>query len=332
MVKNLNGLWFQLFGQELDELWCLLIWFTWTIVNPYWSIGSLQSLVLKEHQWWLDNQYSPQGIDESLKWFKLVHFNSWLWHKKTHGHNATEKLSNSTQQSLNKDELQGVSLKQQDILRVYSVVTTGIGKLLDTPSKFQLQPNEEITQHAPRQVLTYTQELPGNQSTMKPGEEMVGHENSLEIEDDKVPADFNTGKHQFTTKTENLCKLHLDSSESTVTERLDSFLDGLGIVDAVPANLNTGQVPHDWKGPFPGLTRKHDNYNFKSPTIHQAETWKNMVENVFPFIMFQPWKCENMKEYGGKCVSFHNVSTMKYSGMCLFWAVFVIISDVNPAE
>ena len=85
-----------------------------------------------------------------------------------------EKLSNSTQQFLNKDELQGISLKQQDILRVYSVVTTGIGKSLDTPSKFQLQPNEEITQHAPRQVPNHTQEQPGNQSTVKPGKEMVG--------------------------------------------------------------------------------------------------------------------------------------------------------------
>ena len=56
-----------------------------------------------------------------------------------------EKLPNSTQQSLYKGQFQGISLKQWDILRLYSVVTTGIGKLLDTQSKFQLQPNEEIT-------------------------------------------------------------------------------------------------------------------------------------------------------------------------------------------
>ena len=39
-----------------------------------------------------------------------------------------EELSNSTQQSLYKDQLQGISLKKQGVLRVYSVVTTGIGK------------------------------------------------------------------------------------------------------------------------------------------------------------------------------------------------------------
>ena len=81
------------------------------------------------------------------------------------------------------------------ILRVYSVVTTGIGKSLDTPSKFQLQPNEEITQHTPRQVPTHTQEIPGNQWTVKSLKEVVGCGNSLEIVDNKVPADFNTGKH-----------------------------------------------------------------------------------------------------------------------------------------
>ena len=62
------------------------------------------------------------------------------------------KQSNSTQWSLHKDWLQGASLKKQNILRVYSVVTTGIEKSPDDPCEFQLQPNEEITQHAPRQV------------------------------------------------------------------------------------------------------------------------------------------------------------------------------------
>ena len=81
-----------MFRQELDELWCLLDWFTWTIVNAYRSIGPLQSLVLNEHWWLLDIQYAPLDIDESLKWFKLVHFNSWLWHLKTHGHNATQRV------------------------------------------------------------------------------------------------------------------------------------------------------------------------------------------------------------------------------------------------
>ena len=53
-----------------------------------------------------------------------------------------EKQPNSTQQSLCKDQLQGASLKKQNILRVYSVLTTGIGKSPDDPCEFQLQPNE----------------------------------------------------------------------------------------------------------------------------------------------------------------------------------------------
>ena len=93
-VLWINGIelkWFLVWivETELDELWCLLTWITWTIVNAYWSIGPLQSLVLKEHRWLLDIQYTPQGIDESLKGSKFVHFNSWLWQLKTHGHNAT---------------------------------------------------------------------------------------------------------------------------------------------------------------------------------------------------------------------------------------------------
>ena len=76
---------------------------------------------------------------------------------------------------------------------MYSVVTTGIGKSLDTPSEFQLQPNEEPTQHAPRQVLTHTQELPGNRCTVKPVKEVAECVNSLEIMD-KMPTDFKIAK------------------------------------------------------------------------------------------------------------------------------------------
>ena len=93
---ELKWFWFELFRQELNELWCLLTWFTWTIVNAYWFIGPLQSLVLKEHWCLLDIQYSPQGIDGSLKWFEFVHFNSWLWQLKTHGYNATWRFHQDT--------------------------------------------------------------------------------------------------------------------------------------------------------------------------------------------------------------------------------------------
>ena len=46
-----------------------------------------------------------------------------------------------TQQSLYKKQLQGVPLKKQDILRVYSDVFTGIGKFPGPPYKFQLKSN-----------------------------------------------------------------------------------------------------------------------------------------------------------------------------------------------
>ena len=103
-----------------------------------------------------------------------------------------EKLSDSTQWSLYKDQLQGISLRKQDILRVYSVVSIEIRKSPDTPSEFQLQPNEKPVQHAPRQILTHTKELPGNQCTVKPVEEVVEHESSLKIVDKEVTAGFNT--------------------------------------------------------------------------------------------------------------------------------------------
>ena len=129
-----------------------------------------------------------------------------------------EKQSNSTQWSFYKDHLQGDSLKKQNIIRVYSVVTTGIGKSPDDPCEFQLQPNEEIKQHAPRQVplnlqgaLHQETEIhQGNQFIAEPAKEVTECVCSLEIVDEKVPADFNTGK---------------DHSSQKMTERPDGFLD-----------------------------------------------------------------------------------------------------------
>ena len=89
---------------------------------------------------------------------------------------------------------------------------------------------------------------------MKPVEEVVECDSSLEIVDEEVPADFSTEKvlAKFDTETED------HSPQEKMTGRLDGFLDGFGIVDAVPADLNTEQDPCDWKEPFPGLTRAHD--------------------------------------------------------------------------
>ena len=105
-----------------------------------------------------------------------------------------EKQSNSTQQSLNKDQLQGISLKKQGILKVYFIVTTGIGKSPDNPCEFQLQPNEEIKQHAPRQVPVNLQGALHQETEEQPVKEVTECVSSLEIVDEKVPADFNNGE------------------------------------------------------------------------------------------------------------------------------------------
>ena len=57
---------------------------------------------------------------------------------------SEEKLSHSTQQSLYMEQLQGIPLKNQDILRVYSDIFSGIGKFLGPPYKFQLKPNAKL--------------------------------------------------------------------------------------------------------------------------------------------------------------------------------------------
>ena len=59
-------------------------------------------------------------------------------------------------------------------------------------------------------------------------------------------------------------------------------------MDEVPADLNTADKVEDHlqdhlqdpNGPFPGLTRAYDNYNFESPTSLQMDTWKKGLEVV----------------------------------------------------
>ena len=69
-----------------------------------------------------------------------------------------EKLSHSTQQSLYKKQLQGMPLKKQDILRVYSDIFTRIGKFPGPPYKFKLKPNAKPARHALRWVPVHLQE------------------------------------------------------------------------------------------------------------------------------------------------------------------------------
>ena len=69
-----------------------------------------------------------------------------------------EKLSHSTQWSLYKEQLQGMPLKKQDILRVYSDVFMRIGKFPGPPYKFQLKPNAKPARQAPRHIPIHLQE------------------------------------------------------------------------------------------------------------------------------------------------------------------------------
>ena len=78
-----------------------------------------------------------------------------------------EKLSHSTQWSLYKEQLQGIPLKKQDILRLYSDVFIRIRKFPGPPYKFQLKPNTKLARHAlkacpnpsPRRIPQRNQEL-----------------------------------------------------------------------------------------------------------------------------------------------------------------------------
>ena len=76
------------------------------------------------------------------------------WHNRT----SEEKLSHSMQWSLYKEQLQGLPLKKQDILRVYSDVFTRTGKFPGPLYKFQLKPNTKPARHTPRWVLIHPQE------------------------------------------------------------------------------------------------------------------------------------------------------------------------------
>ena len=62
---------------HLDYCQCLLVY--WTPSVPC-SKGASVAARYPIH---------PTGYWWKLWWFKLVHFNSWLWHLITHGHNAT---------------------------------------------------------------------------------------------------------------------------------------------------------------------------------------------------------------------------------------------------
>ena len=132
--------------------------------------------------WWFDPTFDKEGTDE-------------------------EKLSHSTQQSLYKKQLEGISLKKQDILRVYSDIFTGIGKFPGPPYKFQLKPNAKPTRHALRDVPIHLQEAFHKEirnleclGILEPVTEVTEWVNSFVILEKKAPADFNTEDHSSQKK------------------------------------------------------------------------------------------------------------------------------------
>ena len=118
-----------------------------------------------------------------------------------------EKLSHSTQQSLYKEQLQGMPLKKQDILRVYSDVFTRIGKFPGPPYKFQLKPNVKLAIHAPRCIPIHLQEAFHQEirnlewlGILEPVKEVTKWVNGFVIVEKKVPADCNTEDHSSQKK------------------------------------------------------------------------------------------------------------------------------------
>ena len=118
-----------------------------------------------------------------------------------------EKLSHSTQQPLYKEQLQGIPLKKQGILRVYSDVFTKIKKFPGPPYKFLLKQNTKLAKHALRCVPIHLQEAFHKEirnleclGVLEPVKEVIEWVNSFVIVEKKVPADSNTEDHSSQKK------------------------------------------------------------------------------------------------------------------------------------
>ena len=107
----------------------------------------------------------------------------------------------------------------------------------------------------------------------QPVKEVTECVSSLQIVDEKIPADFNTSEDHSPQKMIGRPGSFLDGfpDDNEVKDLKDSAM----IVDAVPADLNTedkveDQIQYhlqDTNGPFPGLTMAYDgnqSNNFKS--------------------------------------------------------------------
>ena len=109
---------------------------------------------------------------------------------------AREKPSHSNKQSLTKEQLQGMPLMKQDILKAYTDIFTGIGKFPGPPYKFQLKPNVKPTRHAPRCIPIHLLEAFHKEirnfewlGILEPVKEVTEWVNSFVIMEKKVPVD-----------------------------------------------------------------------------------------------------------------------------------------------
>ena len=164
---------------------------------------------------------------------------------------SEEKLSNSMQWFLYKEQLQGVPLKQ-DILRVYSDVFTRIGKFPGHLYKFQLKPNAKPARHTPRRVPIHLQEAFHKEirnlehlGILKPVKEVTEWVNSFMIVEKKAPADSGT-ENQSSQKKPRICLDPRDLNEALecepyYTRSIEEILRKFhGMMQFIIADFNKG--------------------------------------------------------------------------------------------
>ena len=158
-----------------------------------------------------------------------------------------EKLSNnSTKCSITKEQLQGSPLTKHDILETYSDVFTGIGKFPGLPYKFQLKPNANPTQHAPRKVPIHLQEAFHEEirnlealGILEETKDVTEWVNSFGIVEKKLPID-SSNPH---------------SPGHTIQKKLRVCLDPRGLNEALGREPNYTHSIEETIGKFHGMTK-----------------------------------------------------------------------------
>ena len=112
---------------------------------------------------------------------------------------SERKLSNcSNKYSISKRQLQDSPLTKQDILDIYSDISTRIGKFPGLPYKFQLKPSAKPTRHAPRKVPIHLQDAFHEEirnlealGILEETKDVTEWVNSFVIVEKKIPIDSN---------------------------------------------------------------------------------------------------------------------------------------------